>query len=231
MCKLLCQLSETGFETAMQESQRTLHGNETVINIENVGQVEQAVIAVSHRGEICNLGGIVADVIAYLLSYESHGSKAIVYGQQFEMDHCRLLCLLFLIDWRNALLDNGFHETLTQDTWYRGVEGPYLRNLLRMVKDSGLMTEIFRYDFARPIRLVFSATKENDASVLVEEPLTDDQKEVIRHTVDAFRNTEMDRLIELVYATDPLIDVEMHKLIDIGTFATRHIRLYGQLEV
>ena len=105
---------------------------------------------------------------------------------------------------------------------------------LEMMKESRPMTEIFRYDFAEPVKLYFLAKRDgglerdNDAEVL--EPLSDYQKEVIRHAVDSFRDVEMDRLIELVYATDPLVDVELHEPIEIVRFATRHVCLYGQLK-
>jgi len=229
MCKLLCQLSEFAFETEIRGSQRTLSGDETGKIIENFGQVEKAMVKASYRGESCVLGDFVADVIAYLLSYENNHSEAIEYNKRFEMDHCRLLCLLFLTDWRSTLLDNDTHETLTQGIWCRGIEGPYLQNILRMAKDSCLMTEIFKYDIACPVRLAFSAMRENNTPAL--DPLTDDQMKVIRHTVDVFRDTTPDRLIALVYATDPLIDAEMHKPIDISMFAARHVRLYGQLNI
>jgi len=221
MSKLLQQPAE--FKTKIQKS----HGTLPINGMVDVAQVEKTVVTVSYKGESCILGDFVAEVIAYLLSYENLRSGVIEYDKEFQMDHCRLLCLLFLADWRSALLDTDSHEILTHGKWHRGIEGPYLRNLLRMAATSNRLKEIFRYDIASPIKLVFSASKEDCSPTLCS--LTDNQKEVIRYTVDAFRDVKPDRLIELVYATDPLIDVEMHKLIDIGKFAARHIRLYGQL--
>ena len=218
-----------------------IRAEEAVNSCENLTKEELDIIVdgtgldVSRGKEICMLQGLIADVVAYLLSYEhDKDSETIAYGQPFEINHCQLLCLLFLIDWRTALLDTGHHDTLTGGTWCRGLQGPYVNGILEMVKESRPMTEIFRYDLAEPVKLYFLARRDgglerDDAEVL--EPLTDYQKEVIRHAVDSFRDVEMGRLIELVYATDPMIDVELHEPIDIVGFAAHHVRLYGQLNV
>ena len=193
---------------------------------------ETAGIEVSQGEERCVLQGWIADVIAYLLSYGCHIDEEIEYDWTFVTDPGRLLCLLFLIDCRYALLNTDTHETLTGGTWYRGLQGPYIKELTEMVKESRSLTEYFRYDFATPAILCFDIRKNGDGSE-TSRLLTDKQKEVIRHTSDSFRNTGTSGLIDLVYAvyaTDPMINAELFGCIDITKFAARHVRLYGPLE-
>jgi len=232
MCNLVAITSNFQIQAGdTMKPWENLTREEIEVIIENTG------LEVFQVGESCMLRDLMADTIAYLLSYEYNRSETIEYNQPFEIDHCRLLCLLFLIDWRTALLDTDSHETLTRGTWCRGLQGPYVRNILEMVRGVSSMIEIFQYDFAAPVKLYFFAKrdggveKSDGGNVEALEPLTDDQKRTIRHTVDSFRDVEMDRLIELVYATDPLIDAEMHEPINVVEFAARHVRLYGQLKV
>jgi|GEM_PF-5129295 len=119
---------------------RGIRSEEAVNFCENLPKEELDIIVeatgldVSRGKEICMLQGLIADVVAYILSYEhDKDSKSITYDQPFVIDHCRLLCLLFLIDWRTALLDTGLHDTLTGGTWRRGLQVPYVNGILGRV--------------------------------------------------------------------------------------------------
>ncbi|MCC9655602.1 Panacea domain-containing protein [Rhodopirellula halodulae] len=147
------------------------------------------------------------DIIAYLLKHYPHKN---------ELSNARLTKMVYLADWRNAVLAR---RQLTDIDWYFDNYGPFVSDVKQAVQQE---PDIFT---VRKTENLYGNSKTlielNDDSY--QPSLSKATKEVLDHVIETTKQLGWNGFISLVYGTYPIASSPRYSMLDLVALASKYV--------
>lgn len=141
----------------------------------------------------------LTQIIAYLLDN---------YPNKQELSNARVTKMVYLADWRNALINK---RQLSGISWYFDNHGPFVWDIYNEVAEN---SEIFSIkedkNFYGKAKRLFSLDKKIDFDLLNEK-----DKSVLDKIIESTKSLTWNQFIQLVYSTYPIVSTERYTSLDL----------------
>lgn len=134
------------------------------------------------------------------------------YPHKNELSKARLTKLVYLSDWRSALVSG---ETVTSINWKFNHYGPYVDDVMDVVRSDKSFT-------VRGEVNMFGSPKETIYYNGSEPEVDGDDKKIIDFVISKTKNLTWDGFIKLVYSTYPVLVSEKQTYLDLSAIAARY---------
>lgn len=142
------------------------------------------------------------DVMAYICS---------TYRNKADLSKARLTKLVYLADWRSALLSG---QQMTAIQWYFNHFGPYVDDVIRTARgDDDFVVTYEKTVYDDPKSIIELRGKAGWAS------LTTEDLAVLDHVIGITQELSWDKFIRLVYSTYPVLSQPRHSYLKLPELA------------
>lgn len=146
------------------------------------------------------------DVMIYLMKN---------YPFKHELSNARLTKLVYLSDWRHALIHNS---QITEIQWYYDNYGPFVFDILTTAENT---QDVFKVD--QTVNLYGDPKKQIGlVSESVEAILSDSEKAAVDFVIDKTNQLTWESFIRLVYSTYPIMSSERYSQLNLLEKATEY---------
>lgn len=145
------------------------------------------------------------DVLIYFCKHYPHPQ---------ELSNARLTKMVYLADWRSALLRG---RQMTTIRWEFSHYGPFVHEISRVAKSDPAFD-------VRQVNSMFGNTKE-EIRIKPDVPdpdLPDDEREILDHVIATTGRLYWDGFMKLVYSTYPVVTQPRYSLLDLEALAAEY---------
>lgn len=145
------------------------------------------------------------DIIIYI---------CINYQKKDNLSKARLVKMIYLVDWKSALLHR---KQITTINWIFNHYGPYVDDVLHIVKNDQDFNIVSHNNIYGGYKEIVKLNNKN-----ITPNLSDNTKQVVDFVIEKTKDLEWNDFIRLIYSTYPIVTQEKYSKLDLVRLAEEY---------